>query len=76
MDSTNEYLDENLRKAKSVLAHADCVIVGAGAGLSAAAGLLYLDFNTFDTWFKGYAKRYGLAYIYEAAFYHFPTPEA
>ncbi|ULQ60980.1 Sir2 silent information regulator family NAD-dependent deacetylase [Brucepastera parasyntrophica] len=54
---------------------ADRIIIGAGSGLSAAAGLLYMDFSTFRAWFPGYHEKYGIRYIYEATFYPFSTPE-
>ena len=63
---------ENLREL------IDCtnfVFIGAGAGLSGAAGLLYFDLPTFQSWFPGYHEKYGLDYIYEAAFFDFPSKE-
>jgi NAD-dependent SIR2 family protein deacetylase len=53
----------------------EALIIGAGAGLSSAAGLAYDNADTFNTLFPGYQSRYGLQSIYEADFYPFPTPE-
>jgi NAD-dependent SIR2 family protein deacetylase len=60
---------------ETILDEADAVLIGAGAGLSASAGLLYTDLETFRAWFPGYHERYGLTYIYEAAFHPFETQE-
>jgi NAD-dependent SIR2 family protein deacetylase len=60
---------------KTAIDQADAIIIGAGAGLSAAAGLSYDNTDTFNTLFPGYHDRYGLKAIIEADFYPFPTPE-
>lgn len=65
----------DLEEARTLLDNAEAILIGAGAGLSAAAGLLYLDRPTFESWFPGYSERYGLRYIYEAAFFDYPTAE-
>lgn len=59
----------------SALDQADAILIGAGAGLSAAAGHLYMDLATFRDWFPGYHENYGLRYVYEATFFDFPTVE-
>ena len=70
-------IDDSWRvdRIRTALEEADAILIGAGAGLSAAAGLLYLDSGTFNRWFPGYHERYGLRCICEAAFFPFPTPE-
>jgi NAD-dependent SIR2 family protein deacetylase len=60
---------------KTGIDKADAIIIGAGAGLSAAAGLDYDDAAIFNTLFPGYHDRYGLRSINEADFYPFPTME-
>jgi hypothetical protein len=57
---------------KTALDKADAIIIGAGAGLSAAAGLAYDNADTFNTLFPGYHDRYDLQTINEADFYRFP----
>jgi NAD-dependent SIR2 family protein deacetylase len=73
------YTDTNLaQKAttiKTALDKAEAIIIGAGAGLSSAAGLTYDNADTFNALFPGYHNRYGLKTINEANFYRFPTPE-
>jgi NAD-dependent SIR2 family protein deacetylase len=60
---------------KTALDKTEALIIGAGAGLSAAAGLDYDNPDTFNTLFPGYHDRYGMKSINEADFYQFPTPE-
>jgi NAD-dependent SIR2 family protein deacetylase len=59
----------------TALNKAEAIIIGAGSGLSAAAGLSYDNADAFNTLFPGYYDRYGLKTISEADFYPFPTPE-
>lgn len=54
------------------------VVIGAGAGLSAAAGLTYGGKRFTDN-FGEFIEKYGSAYMsdmYSAGFYPFPTEEA
>jgi NAD-dependent SIR2 family protein deacetylase len=60
---------------KTAIDKAEAIIIGAGAGLSSAAGLAYDNADTFNALFPGYHDRYGLKTISEADFYPFPTPE-
>jgi NAD-dependent SIR2 family protein deacetylase len=75
MSDTRSIFRDSIDAIKRELDSANAILVGAGAGLSAAAGLLYTDFETFRTWFPGYHERYGLRYIYQAAFFDFPSIE-
>jgi NAD-dependent SIR2 family protein deacetylase len=75
MSTTDDSLHADMGALCSALDEADAILIGAGAGLSAAAGLLYMDFTTFGDWFPGYREKYGLRYIYEAAFFDFPSVE-
>ena len=54
--------------------NAEAVVVGAGAGLSTAAGLTYSG-ERFERLFADFAAAYGLTDMYSAGFYPFPTPE-
>ena len=66
----------NLRitKAKQMIAEADCIIIGAGSGLSSAAGLEYSG-ESFETNFKDFIKKYNFSDLYSASFYDFKTQE-
>jgi NAD-dependent SIR2 family protein deacetylase len=70
-------LTEKTAVFKTALDKTEALIIGAGAGLSSAAGLAYdnADTDTFNTLFPGYHGRYGLKTISEADFYQFSTPE-
>lgn len=62
---------DRLRRA---LWEADAVLVGAGAGLSAAAGFTYSG-ERFQRYFGDFAAKYGIRDMYSGGFYPFPTPE-
>lgn len=59
---------------KEELRHADAVIIGAGAGLSAAAGMTYSG-ERFERYFSDFHKRYGITDMYSGGFYPYETPE-
>lgn len=50
------------------------MLIGAGAGLSAAAGLTYSG-ERFERYFADFQERYGITDIYSGGFYPFGTPE-
>lgn len=62
---------ERLRKA---LDRADAVVIGAGAGLSTAAGFAY-DGERFERYFGDFEAKYGFQDMYTGGFYPFSTPE-
>ena len=62
---------DRLRRA---LWEADAVLVGAGAGLSAAAGFAYSG-ERFQRYFRDFAAKYGIRDMYSGGFCPFPTPE-
>lgn len=66
----------NLRisSAKKVIQEADYIIIGAGAGLSTAAGLEYSGEN-FRKNYREYIERYNFQDLYSASFYPFETQE-
>ena len=66
--------EENLRKLKSELESADAIVIGAGAGLSTAAGLTYSG-ERFDRYFFDFKERSGIADMYSGGFYPFPDEE-
>lgn len=65
---------EMIRDCKKIIEESDAVIIGAGAGLSTAAGLQYSG-ERFSNNFPDFIKRYGLTDMYSSAFYPFPTLE-
>ena len=60
---------ERVKAAGRLLAQADFILIGAGAGLSAAAGLNYQDPDLFRKWYPQFA-RLGLSNIWEAIVAH------
>lgn len=66
--------EERLKAARLALSRADCIIIGAGAGLSSAAGLDYSG-PRFTENFADFIEKYGLTDMYSASFYPFDTPE-
>lgn len=65
---------DDIHRAHSLLANADRVLIGAGAGLSTAAGLAYSG-ERFQRYFAPFIERYGMTDMYSAGFYPFPTQE-
>ena len=57
-----------------MLADADAVVIGAGAGLSTSAGFIYTG-ERFERYFSDFAGRYGFRDMYSGGFYPYPTPE-
>lgn len=51
---------------------ADAVVIGAGAGLSTAAGIVYSG-DRFEKYFDDYIEHYGMKDMYSAGFYPFDT---
>lgn len=74
----DETYEEQVRAAATLLSEADAVVIGAGAGLSAAAGLTYSGKRFTDN-FGEFIEKYGSMYMrdmYSSGFYPFPTEEA
>lgn len=61
-------------KLRAALATADAVVVGAGAGLSTAAGYTYSG-PRFSHLFGDFAARYGFSDMYSGGFYPYDTLE-
>ena len=71
--STSDYWD-SIQKLKDEIEQADAIVIGAGVGLSASAGLEYSGERFYDN-FADFAKKYGLQDMYSAGFYPFETLE-
>ena len=63
-----------LERLRTALRDADAVVVGAGAGLSTAAGFTYSG-ERFERYFSDFAEKYGFRDMYSGGFYPFPTKE-
>ena len=71
----NTDVTENLKKLKAAIESADAILIGAGAGLSTSAGLVY-DGKRFHEYFHDFEKKYDFHDMYSGAFYTYPSPEA
>ncbi len=71
-------MENQIIRASILLKEAEVVLIGAGAGASAAAGLAYSG-ERFTSNFSEFIEKYGSRYMtdmYTAGFYPFPTQEA
>ena len=66
--------EENIQRLKSEIETADAIVIGAGAGLSTAAGLTYSG-ERFDRYFSDFKERFGITDMYSGGFYPFPDEE-
>ena len=61
-------------RLKQAIGDADAVLVGAGAGLSTAAGFSYAG-DRFKRFFSDFIQKYRFRDMYTGGFYPFSTPE-
>ena len=64
-----------MERLKAALQDCDAVVIGAGSGLSTAAGFTYTG-ERFGQHFSDFAQKYGIQDMYSGGFYPFPTQEA
>ena len=65
---------ESMERLKAALQDCDAVVIGAGSGLSTAAGFTYTG-ERFEKYFSDFAAKYGIKDMYSGGFYPFATPE-
>jgi len=65
---------EPMEWLKAALQDCDAVVIGAGAGLSTAAGFTYTG-ERFEKYFSDFAAKYGIQDMYSGGFFPFATPE-
>ncbi len=63
-----------IQKLRRELDTAEAVVVGAGSGLSTAAGLTYSG-ERFQRYFRDFAEEYGIQDMYSGGFYPFPDQQ-
>ena len=71
--STEDY-PAQIGRLKEALQSADAVVIGAGAGLSTAAGFNYGG-ERFREYFSDFEEKYGFHDMYSGGFCRFDTPE-
>ena len=73
MRFTRDYSAE-IDRLKNEIETADAIVIGAGAGLSTAAGFIYSG-ERLQKYFGDFMEKYGFRDMYSGGFYPFPTPE-
>ena len=71
--STKDY-SQQIKKLAAALDAADAVVIGAGAGLSTAAGYTYSG-ERFERYFPHFKEKYGFEDMYSGGFYPYRTKE-
>ena len=66
-------MDEKVLRLKEAIETADAVIIGAGAGLSTAAGFVYTG-ERFDRYFGDFSRKYDFRDMYSGGFFPYPSP--
>lgn len=67
-------MNKTLDEIKELINKADCVLIGAGSGLSTASGINYAG-EEFKSEFKPFIEKYGFTDLYTSSFYDFKTQE-
>lgn len=67
-------MNKTLYDIKKLIDSADCILIGAGSGLSTAAGIDYAG-KRFKTEFKPFIHKYGFTDLYTSSFYEFNSQE-
>ena len=65
---------EQIEQLRTALQDCDSGVIGAGSGLSTAAGFTYTG-ERFEQPFSDFAQKYGIQDMYSGGFYPFATPE-
>ncbi|MDE5995204.1 MAG: Sir2 silent information regulator family NAD-dependent deacetylase [Oscillospiraceae bacterium] len=71
--STKDY-SEQINELKEKIQTADCIVIGAGAGLSTSAGFVY-NGERFEQYFSDFEEKYDFHDMYSGGFYPYKTPE-
>ena len=71
--STENY-SEQIERLKKEIETADCILIGAGAGLSTSAGFTY-DGERFEKSFSDFHQKYGITDMYSGGFYPYNSLE-
>ena len=67
-------MEKKVQELKERIQKADAVMIGAGAGLSTAAGFVYSG-ERFQRHFDDFSRKYGLQDMYSGGFYPYKTRE-
>lgn len=67
-------LSKTINKIRKLIDESDYILIGAGAGLSTAAGIEY-DGKRFEDSFKDFIEKYDFTDMYTSSFYPFKSEE-
>ena len=67
-------VDQKISVLQEQLTNADAVVIGAGSGLSTAAGYTYSG-ERFEKYFADFERKYGFRDMYSGGFYPYQTME-
>ena len=70
----NEETSRDVARLADAIRDHDSILIGAGAGLSTSAGMMYSG-ERFDKYFSYFARKYGFDNMYFGGFAPFETPE-
>ena len=73
-DGPKMSFDQKVSVLQEQLANADAVVIGAGSGLSTAAGYTYSG-ERFERYFSDFERKYGFRDMYSGGFYPYQTVE-
>ena len=73
-DKSTKNFSDKLGELKFDIERAEALVIGAGAGLSTAAGFNY-DGERFKKYFSDFEERYEIHDMYSGGFYPFKTAE-
>ena len=65
-------VDQKISVLQEQLTNADAVVIGAGSGLSTAAGYTYSG-ERFEKYFADFERKYGFRDMYSGGFYPYQT---
>ena len=65
---------EQIERLQTALQDCDAVVIGAGSGLSTAAGFTYTG-ERFEKYFSDFATKYGMRDMYSGGFYPYDSSE-
>lgn len=67
-------ISNKIEETKLLIKNADCILIGAGAGLSTSAGINYAG-EEFKKEFEPFIKKYHFSDLYTSSFHEFETEE-
>lgn len=69
-----EKFSNRIESLKEAIQNADCIVIGAGAGLSTSAGFVY-NGERFKKYFSDFEEKYGFHDMYSGGFYPYKSLE-